>query len=506
MQSHEYGTPAALLTAALATILLYAAYTLVYNVYLHPLARFPGPPLAPLSIYWKAYVECVANRSFCHHLVELHERYGHVVRVGPNELHFADPNAYHDIYNNKNRWDKEARLYKSFNEDRSSFGFLTYAEAKTRKDVLSRSFSPSAIEGAEGLCIELTKALCAAFERQSKASQTSDLSFAFKCMSMDMITTFCFGKPIHAVDAPDFKAPIVVAMDASLPVFLLFKYSDTFKNMILNCPPKLSKIMSPATAGLVDLQQLLLHQINGLTDDPEKLKDLPHNMTIYHRLLDAEAYRNKTVPSAGSLYEEAQALMFGGADTVGNTLMIGAFHLLKDAEKLQKLKSELLNAWPILNGKEPRLRDLENLPYLNAVIKESLRISSGVVAGLLRVVPLSGATIAGVNVPPGTIVSCGSTFVHYNKSLFPEPHKFIPERWLSAPELENWLVAFSRGPRMCLGLNLAWAEMRLGFAHVFRKFDMRLADPVPDNMVFRETFLPYYYGPHLRVNMQPVQT
>jgi hypothetical protein len=75
-------------------------------------------------------------------------------------------------------------------------------------------------------------------------------------MAMDMIMTLCFGKSIHAVDAPDFKAPIVVAMDASSPIFLRFKYSDVYKNMILKCPPKLSRVLSPMTAGLVDLNQV----------------------------------------------------------------------------------------------------------------------------------------------------------------------------------------------------------------------------------------------------------
>ncbi|KAJ4305324.1 hypothetical protein N0V90_000855 [Kalmusia sp. IMI 367209] len=400
---------------------------------------------------------------------------------GIYQLHFANPEAYHEIYNNKNRWDKEYCLYKSFNEDRSSFGFLTYEEAKARKDVLSRSFSQTAIEGAQGLCAEKVKALCAAFERQWKASKSADLFFAFRCMTMDVIITFCFGTSINAVDAPDFRAPILEAMDASLPVFIRFKYSDLYKNMILKCPPKLSKIISPATAGLVDLQQeapLLLHQINDLSEDPEKLKQLPHNMTIYHRLLDPDAHRNKMVPSAGSLYEEAQALMFGGADTVGNTMMVGTYHLHKHPEKLRRLKDELLAVWPDVSADEPKCRDLENLPYLNAVIKESLRLSSGVVSGLLRVVPPTGATICGADIPPGTIVSCGSTFVHYNKEIFPDPHDFIPERWLQSSALDNWLVAFSRGPRMCLGINLAWTELRLGFAFIFRKFEMSFDDPV----------------------------
>jgi len=71
-----------------------------------------------------------------------------------------------------------------------------------------------------------------------------------------------------------------------------------------------------------------------------------------------------------------------------------------------------------------------------------------------------------------TIVSIGSTFVHYSAAIYSEPDKFIPERWLRSTDLDNWLVAFSRGPRMCLGVNLAWAELRLGFAHVYRKFDL----------------------------------
>jgi cytochrome P450 len=132
-------------------------------------------------------------------------------------------------------------------------------------------------------------------------------------------------------------------------------------------------------------------------------------MTVYHRLLDPTAYRDKTVPSADSLYEESQALMFGGADTVGNTLMVGTHRLLMNAEKMSKLKAELHTVWPVL-AREPSLKELESLPYLNAMIKESLRLSSGVVSGLLRIVPTTGATIAGTDVPPAVRL----------------PHPFLP--------------------------------------------------------------------------------
>jgi hypothetical protein len=78
MLDQKNGVVALLLPAALATIIAYAVYTVVYNVYFHPLAKFPGPPMARITIHWKAYVECIANRSFCHELIELHARYGEV--------------------------------------------------------------------------------------------------------------------------------------------------------------------------------------------------------------------------------------------------------------------------------------------------------------------------------------------------------------------------------------------------------------------------------------------
>jgi uncharacterized membrane protein len=76
METNSSGLTTALLPAALAGIIAYAIYTAIYNAYFHPLAKFPGPPIARITIYWKAYIECIANRSFCHVLVDLHAKYG----------------------------------------------------------------------------------------------------------------------------------------------------------------------------------------------------------------------------------------------------------------------------------------------------------------------------------------------------------------------------------------------------------------------------------------------
>jgi cytochrome P450 len=77
-----------------------------------------------------------------------------VQELKKRQLHFARPQAYHDIHNHKNRWEKEKSLYHSFGEDRSSFGFLNFKEARERRDVVSRMFSPKAVERASGLVLD----------------------------------------------------------------------------------------------------------------------------------------------------------------------------------------------------------------------------------------------------------------------------------------------------------------------------------------------------------------
>lgn len=179
---------------------------------------------------------------------------------------------------------------------------------------------------------------------------------------MDTITSFCFAKSVDALAEPDFRAPIIEAMEASLPAFVLFKHFSIIRRAVFGMPPWLSVLVSPQTAGLIRLQQVLGAQVTDVVKNPESLQGAPHRI-IYHELLNPEASKGLPLPSAGSLYEEAQALMFGGSDTTGNTLMLGTFHLLESPGLLERMKEELLRAWPALD-KPPRFEDLEKLPFL----------------------------------------------------------------------------------------------------------------------------------------------
>ena len=95
---------------------------------------------------------------------------------------------------------------------------------------------------------------------------------------------------------------------------------------------------------------------------------------------------------------------------------------------------------------------------------------------------------------------------HYDPNYFPSPHTFNPERWLSpaALQLENRFMPFSKGPRSCIGINLAYAELYLNVAYLVRKFDLEAFETPAANMVWKDNFVVTTKG-HLKVKVKKVQ-
>lgn len=141
---------------------------------------------------------------------------------------------------------------------------------------------------------------------------------------------------------------------------------------------------------------------------------------------------------------------------------------------MAKLKAELRAALPDGPLTTP-LAQLEQLPYLSAVIREALRLSYGVSSRLQRISPdkpilYNPPDGESWEIPPGTPVGMTSVLVHHDESIFPDSHSFKPERWLDNPRLDRYLVSFSKGSRQCIGINLAYAELYLTLSAIFRRY------------------------------------
>jgi len=99
----------------------------------------------------------------------------------------------------------------------------------------------------------------------------------------------------------------------------------------------------------------------------------------------------------------------------------------------------------------------------------------------------------GFALPKGTVVNMTSWLMHRDSTAFPDPEKFDPERWLGdvkkAQYQEKFLVPFSKGNRMCIGLPLAMCELYLAIGQLFRRFDdLTPIDVGPKDMVYEDYF------------------
>lgn len=114
------------------------------------------------------------------------------------------------------------------------------------------------------------------------------------------------------------------------------------------------------------------------------------------------------------------------------------------------------------------LSQLEKLPYLTGIIKESLRLTYGTSLRLPRINPEKPMQFQDWTIPPGTPVAMTAALLHHDESVFPESRAFKPERWVEDEGgLDRYMVSFSGGSWVCLGMTLAWAELYVAYDGVF---------------------------------------
>ncbi|KAG6909790.1 hypothetical protein DXG01_015283 [Tephrocybe rancida] len=397
-----------------------------------------------------------------------------------------------------------------FATDLSVFAMTDAHEATQRRNLIGPLFSRRAILKLEGVVQTKVDNLVARL-LEYQHNEAANLDFAFRATTLDIVTAYCFGLNDTLTTSKHFRNDILIAMDATLPMIWVFKYFPLIKNFLLSIPEWTAAYLKPSTTGILEQRRQMGAQIDGLLKDPSSLNDLEHE-TVYHHLLNHQPDNQRMPPLSRTwLLEEGLYLRFAGSDTVGNVCTVGAYHVLTNPLVHSTLTEELCCAWPDM--KSPvGYEVLEKLPYLTAVIKESLRMAHGVVTPLPRIVGPIDSEVAGIIIPtgvsrPNNVYTIGAlkipldcaTIVHRNPDIFPDPFSFSPERWLqgNSHELDKHLVSFSKGPRSCLGINLAWCELYLILGSIFRLLALEVKEPSIENVAFKEYFVPVHRGKHL---------
>lgn len=192
-----------------------------------------------------------------------------------------------------------------------------------------------------------------------------------------------------------------------------------------------------------------MKSINSL-EKPKDMEDLP---TVFHQIIYSQEIPDseKNINRMGS---EGIQFVSAGTDTVANALHQITWYLANDPKTLQKLRDEVKSVQPDPT-KPADLKTLEKLPYLSGVILEGLRLSLGTSTRNARAAPDRIIKYQDWDIPAGTPISIATWFVLYNEKIFPKPLEFQPERWVDPVErqrLDKYMVAFSKGTRMCVGI------------------------------------------------------
>lgn len=369
------------------------------------------------------------------------------------------------------------------------------------------------------------------------------LSDAFGCFTGDMIMEYCFAQHHDFLSAPGFSSPFLkclIQLEATAHIMMHFP-------ILIKILRQLPDFVLPKSAmPIIEFERDMAKQIQDLIDEKNQgHKDASHP-TVFRELLDSDLPPQEK--SVKRLQDEGVTLVGAGQETNKVALTIAMFHLLRQPATMAKLRAEIMEAFPDAS-EPPPLSKLEQLPYLTAVLMESmyslllpsldirrtgqetdivplaLRLSYGAVSRLPRISPVAipyGPYI----IPAKTPLSMNHYSAHHDERIFPDSHAFVPERWLDNPrapvlntygtasesaslseseklsenekggkQLSRYMVSFNRGTRQCIGMHLAWAESYLMLASVIRRCDLEIFETEWTDVGFLQDFFVPHSGP-----------
>ncbi|EEH08381.1 cytochrome P450 [Histoplasma capsulatum G186AR] len=443
---HAFPSPLSIpISATVVVVVVVPAVLLLVKLHTDPLRHIPGPLIARLTPLW---LWTLTHRGIeCRTLAALHSRHGPAVRIAPNEVDLSDGAALYPLYA-KNGGCAKNPVYANYDIDgfATIFSAVDAVQRATRARAVAPLFAQRAIvEGRPTMQAVVDAAVAELGARRAVAHGAPiDVLDLFRCLAIDVVSLYLFGESFGGLGskAPLAATPFVDAFAAGGRFFYvpgwLLRHVDHWAGKFEKGPGSIAAstaVVKEFAARVVD------RSIAG-----EKA-GVAQTSTYQGRLLRAGISREETI---------AQVLdvMFAGTDGIAMTMSVLCWNLARLPDKYTRARHELLNNPSPLNG--------QSLPYLTAIVKESLRLSMANPTRLPRIVGAEGLHVPGLpTLPAGTSVGLGAYVLHHDPAVFPQPREFMPERWLACtPEMLRNSVPFGVGARMCIARNLAVAVLR----------------------------------------------
>ncbi|RYP07924.1 hypothetical protein DL764_002195 [Monosporascus ibericus] len=484
-----------LLLVAAAAVAFYVVGLVTYRVFFHPLAKYPGPFLAKITDAYHLYHAWKGDRHL--EFWRMHERYGKVVRFGPNSVSFNSNTALKEIYGFKANV-RKAEFYDAFvHPAPNTHNSRDKALHARKRRVLSQAFSDGAIKEMEKYVLANIRTFCdqiglGSSDERKGWTVPKNMTDWCNYLSMDILGDLCFGKAFHMLERPDNRYALELVSLA------------TTRHLICGTMPlvgklHLDKILFRKIA--TGRAKYMAYSKSQLTERTKLGDDTDRRDFFYHLLKarDPETGQGFTTPE---LWGESNLLIIAGSDTTSTAMAATLFYLARHPAALEKASGEIRGKFSDVE-EISQGATLNSCTYLRACIDEAMRMSPSVGGIAPREVLPGGATIDGEFVPEGVVVGTPHYTIHHNAAYYPRPFAYIPERWIAGSlgkeassgykEGDSAVVTeqdvalaqsafcpFSIGPRGCIGKGLAYVEMMTTLARTLYLYDLRKAEGCVD--------------------------
>ncbi|KAF3764092.1 putative cytochrome P450 pisatin demethylase [Cryphonectria parasitica EP155] len=448
----------------------------------------PGPLLARFTNMWQTYK--MAKGNFHHDNIKMHDEYGKIVRTGPDSYSINDLAAAKIIYGHGTRFTK-SDWYRVWDvpfdiHDVNLFAQQNIEQHATARRRYANLYAMSTLVGYEPHVNDCIQVLCTELADCCKTGENLDMGRWFQYYAFDVIGSITFSRPFGFMKSKTDVHGLIAALGNTLEVFQLvgmFPAIIPIHTWLMSAMSKSSnKLLVFANTCINEAKKNLLH---GIDDESEILKQVQTPPDFCSKLLAMADNPDSKI--RGGLAPDQLVIgsclanIFAGSDTTSITLTATLFEILARPEVLVKLRAELDEA--STHGQlsdPPTFQETQRLAYLQATLKEALRIHPATGLPLWRQVPSGGVTLCGTYFPPGTNVGVNSWVAHQNQEIWgSDAHTFRPERWIDAPEeklreMNAFFMPFGLGSRTCIGKNISLLEISKVIPHLIRKFDLSL--------------------------------
>lgn len=309
----------------------------------------------------------------------------------------------------------------------------------------------------------------------SPDTEVVDLVKWFNFTTFDIVGDLALGESFHCLEDSRYHGWVAL-------LFLQFKAAAFIVAVRLVGLGNLLRMLLPRSLLSKRKQhaELAIERIHRRLDQGVTVDAQRNDFMTY--ILRHNDEKGMSVPE---IEETMRVVVAAGSETTATALSAIMGFLLRDPHTMTKLTDEI--RYSFRQASEICTERVTELPYLNAVIEEGIRLCSPVALGMPRIVPAGGAEVSGHWLPEGTFVSASGYSSNRSTLNFPNsPSTFDPSRWLldsststGAGSLKTSTLTssssafnpFSLGPRNCIGRNLAYLEMRLILTHLLWAFD-----------------------------------